>query len=215
MEYEELQKILSKATLGGRPGVGALLGGAALGGLGYWKGPEIAERLLGIMPGGQLSPYGERRRRSARRRMGALGTLAGMAPFLPFLYGNIKRKGLSGAWRPYKEASLKSADLLDYPGSLSTIRHDPFLPPGPKAQAEDILDQGMLRASHGGKLRGLLTSGDLIRGAVGAGLGWGTASVAGRVMGDLLALPAGARDKISRSGLLAGALIGSGIIGRR
>lgn len=160
-----------------------------------------------------MGPMTREQFETARRRMGILGAGLGALPGLALTGQNVYEKGLEGLWEPYgKEASLKQADVIDYTTATTTIQDDPYLDDNAKAKLSGIFDMGMQRVQHEGKARGLLTTGDLIQGAVGAGLGWGAAALAGPFLGKVFSLPEGTQRKFSNTGLLAGAILGSGVI---
>jgi hypothetical protein len=110
------------------------------------------------------------------------------------------------------EKQASSNELVNYTSSLDTILNDPFLPASVKTRLTDVLGGAIVRAEPESKLQGLVTTGDIIRGAVGAGLGYTTAALGGTLLGSLFAVPRPMLDNLSRTGALAGALMGSGLI---
>lgn len=201
-DYERLQRVISKVTLGS-PFVAAGLSSAALAVLLSRIGPSalIGLARAGIPGAARLAapPTPEELARS-RRRMAVFGAGLGALPWMPFMVRSVKEK------------FAKMAGPMDYEGSMQTVQDDPFLPPVAKAQLARIFSQGLVRANPESRLRGLLTTTDVIKGAVGAGLGHTGAVVAGSLLGSLFGLPAGLRRELSHTGALAGALLGSGII---
>ncbi len=94
--------------------------------------------------------------------------------------------------------------------ALDTIDKDQYLREEDKNKLYGVINEA--RRTPQGKLKGLLTTTDVAKGAVGAGFGWGAASTAAPILGSIFSLPNGLQKKISNTGALAGALYGSGII---
>lgn len=210
--YEDVQDTLSSVT-GGNPLPLALLGGLGLGGAGYLFGPRLLHGLVSRLPGVSPQPLTRDQFETAQKRMGLLGAGLGALPGLALTAQNVAEKGWGGFTEPYgKEAALKQADVIDYTTATRTIQDDPYLDDTSKARLSSIFDIGMQKVEHEGQAQGLLTTGDLIQGAVGAGLGWGTAALAGPFLGKVFSLPEGTQRKFSNTGLLAGAILGSGVI---
>ena len=90
--------------------------------------------------------------------------------------------------------------------SLEYVGVDPFLTNSQKHQT-----QGLLVASNNGQTAGYTSGHSLMKSAVKAGVGFGTAYLFGRVAGGLLAMPSETVKNLSLAGGLAGALINSGI----
>jgi len=109
-----------------------------------------------------------------------------------------------------KRAHTKRADFVDFRDSMNTISRDPFMSPYEKDYFTNVFTQARRKAPDSRKDR--LSSGDLIKGFVGAGLGGTAASIGGNVAGKLFGLPQGVRDSMTQVGTFAGALRGSGII---
>ncbi len=126
-------------------------------------------------------------------------------------YSSLQKRGL-GLGGPFGLAP--GVNLIDFLGSQRTIQQDPYLPLPAKQQTSAIFNEAMAKAEHAGKAQGLLTTSDLIRGAVGAGIGYAGAATIGPLLGASFGLTSGLRRRLSRSGALAGALLGSGIISR-
>jgi len=202
-QYEAARRVLSILSLGGRPIPAAILSGLGFGYIASRLGPSALLQLSQLSKGiYQPTPQ---ELMGMRRRFGIFGALFGAAPWLPLVYRQAREGTLL---RPFE----KRSDYISFPGSLQTIASDPYLPSDAKAQLTDIFIQGFNKAEPRGKLLGLLTTTDLIRGAVGAGIGGAGASLAGVLLGRLFGLPQGLRKDLSRTGALAGALLGSGII---
>lgn len=216
--YRDVQDTLNNLTFGGRPLALAGLGSAVLGGLGYTMGPRLAMGVLGRLPG--AGPRGFRSREQyeqAKKRMGVLGAALGAAPGLYLTGQNIGEKGLSGLWkksfdkearRDLGERLVKRADTVDYFDAVETVSRDPFLGPEDKRTISDIFNNAHKKS----KSNRLLTTEDVVKGAVGAGFGWGGAALAGPVITKLFSLPKGTQRKLSNAGMLAGGLWGSNII---
>lgn len=207
--YNNMAGALSNLTLGGRPALGALLfgGAGALGSgiLGQW----LAKRMTGGVP------LSEDRLNRIRRRFRIAGGLLAASPWLYLMGKNVADKGVSGLWKP---AAVDGPTFIPAGPSIDIIHADRFLAPGDKAFLTDIFDEAgfhaQIRKGPGGKLRGLLTTEDLVAGAVGAGLGYVGGNLAGSLLGNVFALPPTTVRKASRAGALAGLLYGTGIVGK-
>lgn len=217
--YETARKVLSTATLGGRPAIAAGLSGVGLGLLASRFGPNIVFALARRSPiGPQMPAVTPEQMRMMRRRFGVLGLGAGMLPWMPLVHQLMQEQGpigMVGRFQGEKPAAAsKQAAVIDYQSSMRTIAQDPFLPSAAKAQLADIFNTARDRSEPAAAsgLRGMLTMSDVIKGAVGAGLGHTGAVVAGSLLGSVFGLPPGLQKKLSTTGALAGALIGSGII---
>ena len=62
------------------------------------------------------------------------------------------------------------------------------------------------------KPRGLVTTGDLMRGAIGAGLGYLGAKLFGKVLGLGFSLPPTAQKRINQVGVIGGILGNTGVL---
>lgn len=90
--------------------------------------------------------------------------------------------------------------------SLNTLGRDPFLTIGQKQQSQDLV----VGAANGQSM-GFTSGHGLMRAALRAGVGFGTAYLFGNLAGKVLSLPPEAVKKLSLGGGIAGALVGSGI----
>jgi len=94
--------------------------------------------------------------------------------------------------------------------STSRIMGDPFLTPLQKSDTIRMLYGGASSSTN--SLRGSITTNDIVRGAVGAGLGGVTAKYLGTVLGGVFGgLSKSTMNKVQNVGALAGMLRGSGI----
>lgn len=200
--YTGLNNFLTKwVNPGGHPAIAALESAGLLGGLGYAAGPTIASWLMHL-PGG-ASDISDEQRKQIRRRFALVGAGLGGAAWLPLLFKHSITKDAS--WMP-----------ADVPigTSIGMVMNDPVLTPVDKMQVVYVLNSAAQNAGLGSvsKIRGLVSMQDLISGAVGAGLGATGGYVAGEVLHNIFAMPPEIVGKLSRTGALAGALFGSGII---
>lgn len=121
----------------------------------------------------------------------------------------IRDKGLWGLVDyPGKSASVAKRAFFSSPQqmfpvnhSLSMIRSDPALTPVEKALISDVILQG-----SEGKRRGLISVGDLTRGAIGAGFGYAGGALLASAMNGLIGLPTPAQKALKATGAIAGAL---------
>jgi hypothetical protein len=91
--------------------------------------------------------------------------------------------------------------------ALNTVLTDTTLSPTQRVVAIKSLTQAA--QGDGG---GLISTKDLIRGAVGAGVGYGAATLFGKTLGAVFGLPAQTQQKLSRIGAVGGLLNGLGIL---
>ena len=214
---EDDDRTLGQMVTRGNPWLLAGLAGILGGGTGY-LGAEALEGLLDettrryshLMPGEHeiedeydiMNPVEEAERaRNFRRRMALAGGLSAAA--LPTYYAIQDMR---------KTSSEKQAHMISYDSSLSTIQDDQFLNSNQKNQVTSILGNANSRAPQSRKLHGMLSTSDLVRGAVGAGLGREAASMTGSVLGSIFDLPQGMQKRLSDVGALAGGLIGTKIV---
>lgn len=95
------------------------------------------------------------------------------------------------------------------PGTQNLILMDPVLSPYEKAVAISAVNQ----AQHQSDNRvGLVTTGDLMRGAIGAGLGYLGAKLFGKLLGIGFDLSPGAQRNIGRAGIIGGILGNTGVL---
>jgi hypothetical protein len=92
--------------------------------------------------------------------------------------------------------------------ALDLVQGDPFLRAEQKQQF-----YGFLGDAAQGKSRGLISPGTIVRTGIGAGLGYTGANVAAKVLGSVFGLQPSTKKTLRRMGALAGALLGSGVIG--
>ena len=91
--------------------------------------------------------------------------------------------------------------------AAGTLITDPILNPAEKATAFRTLAGAMQSRND----QGLITTGDLVRGAMGAGLGYAAGSLVGRTMGAVFGAPPELQQTLGRIGLVGGLLRASGI----
>jgi len=99
---------------------------------------------------------------------------------------------------------------IDFSQASNAVLGDPRIPANQKRE--------LLRVLHGGAaqsqdpLKGLLTTGDVVRGAVGAGVGSVAAKYLGTVFGGVFGgLKPSTLEKVQNAGALAGMLRGTGV----
>lgn len=92
------------------------------------------------------------------------------------------------------------------PGQAAiTVVSDPTLSPMQKTLAMQIIRNARKDESP------LITTEDIVKGAIGAGLGYGAARVTGSVLGSIFGLSAENQTTLARIGALGGALRNTGI----
>lgn len=106
-----------------------------------------------------------------------------------------------------QEKMASPIDLFPVSHSLSLVSTDPGMTPVEKAMAMNVI----LQASDG-RDRGLIGFGDLVRGAVGAGLGYVGGVAVAKTMDALLGLPDPMQQILHATGAIGGALVASGLM---
>ena len=97
--------------------------------------------------------------------------------------------------------------LIPVNQSIEIVREDPFLDLEHKLRTT-----GILQLAAGDKRYGIITTKDLWRGLVGAGLGYVAAAPAARALGAFFSLPLSTQKRLSTMGALAGSLWNTGVI---
>lgn len=90
--------------------------------------------------------------------------------------------------------------------SAHVVLTDPSLSMSQRAIAVDIISQANRRTPSFG-----FTTGDLIHGAIGAGLGYGAAALTGKILGSVFSLSPQAQSRLSAAGAVGGLLKATGI----
>lgn len=222
LEIDDIRPYTRKLT-GGNPLMAAALTAAPTAAAGYYFGPQINKAMTSalnrIVPGSAPSdPYRSQDEvQSTRNRMAIAGGLLGAAPWAIPIYDAYKEGDLFESYD--KSASVQSDDLVklaenyvDSAFAQNTLEQDPHLSREDTEFTKNIFQEAEKRSPTGGRLQNLVTTSDLARGAVGAGLGYGAASVAGPVLGSMFGMPRGTVNTLKTTGGLAGALKGSGIV---
>ena len=177
--------------------------------------------LLGRYVGGPLlnmlsRPGDEKARQKRNRMMTILGGGLGVAPAAMFGAGRLMEgRGLGESlFRPFhpKQASEKEAgieDMVSYqPGVNNLIMVDPILSPYEKAVAIDTVR----RAAGAPTAKGLVSVGDLVRGAIGAGMGYMGANLMGKLLGFTFGMSPQSQKTLGQAGALGGLLGNTGVI---
>jgi len=98
-----------------------------------------------------------------------------------------------------------NSERIPVSASLSFIKADPFLSLGQKAMT------GMVIEGAEGSNSGLVSGRDVARSAVHAGVGAGVGILVGKTLGALLSLPSPVTRRLSAAGVIAGALVNTGL----
>ncbi len=100
--------------------------------------------------------------------------------------------------------------FISIDNSMSKIVNDPFLTPEQKGDTIRVLHGGASVSPH--SLQGLVSTRDIVRGAVGAGIGGITAKYLGTVLGGVFGgLSKNTMNKVQNVGAFAGMLRGTGL----
>lgn len=92
--------------------------------------------------------------------------------------------------------------------AMQTVMNDPIMSPVQKVQTMTIIRDAVSQNQ-----RPLLTTKDLVRAAVGTGIGYAEGAIAGKIMGAVFGLPPQTQQTISRIGAFGGLLKATGILG--
>lgn len=222
-DYEDVRNITSKITLG-NPLVGGALTAGGMGLLGYKFGPRIAKTLTSglnrVIPGNvPQDPYKSQAEvQKTRNRMGLALAAMGAAPWMVPAYDAYKEGDLfekygsvDGENTP-ADMIKRATEYIDSSFAKQVIEEDEHIGPSDTAFAKNIFDEAEKRAPKTTRMQNLVNVDQLTRGAVGAGLGYGAASIVGPMLGGVFGMPRGTVNTLKTTGGLAGALKGSGIL---
>ena len=163
-----------------------------------WGLQSIADQgLKGLGPAGGLHDEGEK----VFSRYPETVTKAGMA----LLPKKIVKEAFSMYGEPDPENPIPAVPIGS---AMHLVAGDPYLSADQKGQF-----YGFLTSASDGNRRGLLHPSNVIKAGIGAGLGYTGANVAAKVLGSVFGLQPSTKKTLRRMGALAGALLGSGVIG--
>ena len=139
--------------------------------------------------------------------MALVGGLAGLAPSIPRLQVEVDHmRGIGPNAPAPKQASWDNPIPIAYTSSL--IAADPMLSYDQKLQALQLVNEAAQGQRHG-----LISPGQLVDAALGAGVGWLGARALGSMMGTVFGLDLHSQKQLGNIGLVGGALLGSGVVG--
>lgn len=195
-------------NIASNPALMALVQGAG----GALLGRYVGAPLLNLIS----SPRDEEARRKRNRAMALIGGGLGVMPAAMFGAGRLMEgRGLGEAlFRPFhpKQASEKKAgmnDMVPYQSGVGNlIMIDPVLSSYEKAVALDTVR----RAAESSTAKGLVSVGDLVRGAIGAGMGYTGANLMGKLLGFTFGMSPGSQKTLGYAGALGGLLGNTGVI---
>lgn len=127
-------------------------------------------------------------------------TMGDMSPLAPGSLGT--------PWSPYAYGGVNPA-MNQYTGvaeATGAVMADTSMDPYQKALAITVIQE-----AAGDKPHGLVTTSDLVRGAVGLGLGYTAGSLFGKVLGAVGTLPPTTQKTLARVGAIGGLLRATGI----
>lgn len=162
----------------------------------------------------------------------AAGGLGGMALRIPDLMASYQEgeagdyahhginSGMEALMNPVaygdmlpKQSSFTAASIPGYPrrsitagDSIQTVLSDPTLDPVARAQGVVLINEAAR-----GEPRAIITTGDLVRGAVGLGLGYSGGLMTGKVLGGFFSLPGRTQKRLAQAGALGGLLRATGV----
>jgi len=90
--------------------------------------------------------------------------------------------------------------------SMALVAADPYMSPTHKALAMNVLLQ-----ANNNQPRGIVSVGDIFRGAIGAGLGLGAGVGVAKAMDGIFGLPTPIKKLLSYTGAIGGSLVGAGL----
>jgi len=100
--------------------------------------------------------------------------------------------------------------FIDTDHSINRVMHDPFLTPGQKSDTIRVLHGGAAQSPT--SIKGIMSTGDVVKGAVGAGIGGWVAKKLGTALGGAFGgLSEKTLNKVQNTGMLAGMLRGTGL----
>ena len=92
--------------------------------------------------------------------------------------------------------------------SANMLYEDPVMDPMQKSRAIGYL----YSANQNTSKPGLISWGDVSRAAIGAGVGYGAATLFGKVLGGVMALPSSTQKKLQTAGMVGGMLVNTGAL---
>lgn len=155
-----------------------------------------------------MSPAPSEESRKRRQNvLTALGIGAGLLP--PALYTAGRMYGGEGLGRALFRPFGKQSDYISpFPGTQNIILADPNLSAYEKAVAIQTVQNALSQSDK----RGLFTVGDLVRGAIGAGLGYAGAGLAGKLLGFAFGLSPKSQKRLRQVGTVGGILANTGVL---
>ena len=169
--------------------VGSTLLGAGVGGLGGWI----------------LNQFARRPDRGRARRWALLGALAAGIPAGIGSFGLAKDNyGKIGVPGLFDTAAAKAAASVPFGVGVEGVIADPAMTPWQKALSLEVLREAN---RSGGSL---LTVEDLVKGAVGAGLGYAAGHLMAKTLVSMFGIPDGAVPWLRRAGAGVGGASGIG-----
>ena len=169
----------------------------------------------------------EEAKRRRRRNFSLMGLGAGLLPPALTTFGRMRPdykldaktpipgtgEGLGSALlRPFHAKQSEDLEKESYvpawPGTENIIMNDPVMSPYEKAVAMQSVANALAQSDK----KGMFTVGDLVRGAIGAGLGYGGARVAGKLLGFSFGLSPSAQKRLGQIGAIGGLLGNTGIL---
>jgi hypothetical protein len=120
------------------------------------------------------------------------------------LFGPDKKASFAGEPDPLNPMPQPAIPIA---ATMGLVYSDPYL-----TQADKQQFAGFMMEASQGQSRGVLTTENLVKAGIGAGLGYAGANVASKVLGAVFGLSAPTKKILRRSGMIAGALYGAGII---
>lgn len=137
-----------------------------------------------------------------------MGGLGAAAPAALTSYGlaskSIPERGISGLW----DTGVKEGAYVPIGITTEAIVTDPSMTPFQRAMSLEVL-----RGASDGKQEGIVQFSDLLRGAVGAGLGWGAGSLVAGAIDGLFGIEPGTSKFIKAMGATLGGGLATGLIG--
>ena len=194
-------------NLATNPALMALIQGAGGAALGRYVGAPLLNMFS--------KPRSKEQEDKRKRMMTIIGGGLGVAPAAAFGMGRMMRgKGLGEAlFAPFhKGAEEKEAGMTDmvpyHSGVNNLIMMDPILSSYEKAVAME----SVRRAAEQSTQKGLVSVGDLVRGAIGAGVGYLGANLIGKVLGFTFGMSPDSQKTLGMAGALGGLLGNTGVI---
>jgi hypothetical protein len=131
-----------------------------------------------------------------------------MPKWLPGQLGLPGSPAIYGGISPYTPGmGVVANDQIALGTAMNTVLVDPGLDIAQRAIAINALSNAAKNQD-----RGLISTGDLVRGAIGTGIGYAAGTLLGKTLGAVFSLPASTQRRLSQIGAVGGLVNALGIL---